>query len=208
MCLIFLQLKIRRCWIRVNFAETMVTSHGLTEHSLVCVSLHLRAIHWMVTLANRRAWVSDHPWRTRAVMMLWYHDDIIAWKYFPYYWPCVIRGIPVDFPSKNSNASNLGVFLVMLFWLVIFARLGKLLNKQFRLIRWWTWWLGCCSSSSLYTVLLIAGLVLCFLLSAPDGCASNPCMNGGVCSSQGKGRFQCSCSESYTGQFCQSTCAM
>ena len=41
------------------------------------------------------------PWCNYCV---YYHDDVIKWKYFPCYWPCVrrIHRSPVNYPHKGQ----------------------------------------------------------------------------------------------------------
>ena len=36
-----------------------------------------------------------------------------------------------------------------------------------------------------------------------DACDSAPCLNGGVCQGVAGARFQCNCSGSYTGKYCE-----
>ena len=38
-----------------------------------------------------------------------------------------------------------------------------------------------------------------------DPCKTNPCQNGGTCSSDGAGSFKCQCESKYEGQHCETT---
>ena len=56
-----------------------------------------------------------HVHRTRSIVM---HDDVIKWKYFPRYWPCV-RGIhrsPVNSPHKGQGRGAL-MFSLICVWI-------------------------------------------------------------------------------------------
>ena len=60
---------------------------------------------------------------------IWYHDDVIKWKHFLRYWPCV-RGnspVPGEFPAQRPVTRSFDVFFDL--------RLNKRLSKQS-----WGWW--------------------------------------------------------------------